>query len=266
MEAPEFEEVAPDPACACAGCLATRIPPRASRGGALARPAVVRTVVAATATPLAVAGAGQAAALPADDAPSAAPQVEAIEPGETPQGPRAPLHGVDPDVTPMWAVDTPPTTRDRIIERARTWVSARVPYSMSRYWYDGYRQDCSGYVSMAWGLTGNEWTGSLHHFGERITKDELLPGDILLFHNPANPSSGSHVVIFAGWTDDTREAYLAYEQTPPHAVGRVTPYAYWRNSSGYVPYRYNGLVEEGPTGEGLKGPLRAASRAEAGAP
>src|SRR2546423_1690568 len=77
----------------------------------------------------------------------------------------------------------PATTRAEIINRARTWVDAQVPYSMSDYWSDGYRQDCSGFVSMAWGLPGNEWTGSLGGYGTQIKKEELQPGDILLFHN-----------------------------------------------------------------------------------
>ncbi|MEU1168173.1 NlpC/P60 family protein, partial [Streptomyces sp. NPDC005921] len=111
---------------------------------------------------------------------------------------------------------------------------------MTLYWTDGYRQDCSGYVSMAWGLTGNEWTGSLDQFGTKITKEELEPGDMLLFHNPDNPEKGSHVVLFGGWTDYTHTAYTAYEQTPPHARRQSTPYAYWSNSAKYVPYRYKG--------------------------
>ena len=68
---------------------------------------------------------------------------------------------------------------------------------MSSYWSDGYRQDCSGYVSMAWKLPGNEWTGSLAQYAEKITKAELQPGDILLFHNASDPYNGSHVVIGA---------------------------------------------------------------------
>ncbi|MCZ9338754.1 C40 family peptidase, partial [Streptomyces sp. TRM76130] len=119
------------------------------------------------------------------------------------------------------------TTRAQIIARAQKWVDAKVPYSVSAYWSDGYRQDCSGYVSMAWGLPANEWTGSLAKYADRVTKAELQPGDILLFHNVADPARGSHVVIFGGWTDSARTRYVAYEQTPPHTRRRTTPYAYW---------------------------------------
>ncbi|RSS89941.1 peptidoglycan-binding protein [Streptomyces sp. WAC02707] len=113
---------------------------------------------------------------------------------------------------------------------------------MTSYWSDGYRQDCSGYVSMAWKLPTNEWTGSLGTFADRITKEELQPGDILLFHNAADPQKGSHVVIFGGWTDGTLTSYLAYEQTPPHTRKQSTPYAYWSDSAKYLPYRYKGVT------------------------
>ncbi|MCZ7460087.1 peptidoglycan-binding protein [Streptomyces sp. WMMC940] len=131
--------------------------------------------------------------------------------------------------------------RADIMNRAKRWVNAKVPYSMSRYWADGYRQDCSGYVSMAWHLAGNEWTGSLAQFGTRIERKDLQPGDILLFHNPSDPSKGSHVTIFGGWADSTRTKYIAYEQARPHTRRQTTPLAYWSNSDQYVAYRYKGL-------------------------
>ncbi|GHH24113.1 hypothetical protein GCM10018780_74050 [Streptomyces lanatus] len=171
---------------------------------------------------------------------------------QTPQGGKAPLHG--PGGKPAKLSDgakAPLTTRAEIIKRAKKWVAAKVPYSMSRYWSDGYRQDCSGFVSMAWSLPGNEWTGSLGQYGVRISKEDLQPGDILLFHNPADPEKGSHVVIFGGWTDYKHTHYIAYEAAPPHARRKTTPYAYWTHSDRYVAYRYKGLTGTGTgTGEG----------------
>ncbi|MFE9659931.1 MULTISPECIES: peptidoglycan-binding protein [unclassified Streptomyces] len=177
----------------------------------------------------------------------------------TPQGTAGPLYGpaappgstATPAATPA-ATNFPAVTRAEIINRAKTWVNAKVPYSMSKYWSDGYRQDCSGFVSMAWGLGSNQWTGSLAGFAVRITKAELQPGDMLLFHNPSNPGAGSHVTIFGGWTDYTRNHYIAYEQTPPKAIKRSTPYPYWNNANNYIPYRYRGVQSgggsSGPTG------------------
>lgn len=190
---------------------------------------------------------------------------------DTPQGGREPLHGAPgPNPQPSPTPTPPPgtgtgtattpatsqistgtlrqTTRAEIINRAKLWVTAQVPYSMEKYWSDGYRQDCSGYISMAWNLRSNEWTGSLDRFAERIDRTELQPGDILLFHNPANPTRGSHVTIFGGWTDYTHTSYIAYEQTKPRTRKQATPMAYWENSGRYVAYRYKGVVSGGSGG------------------
>ncbi|MEV6882218.1 peptidoglycan-binding protein [Streptomyces sp. NPDC051135] len=249
MEAPVFEEIEPAGDCDCAGCRDPRrglAPSPAGRG--LTRPAAYRALVVATATASATAvsalGAGPAAALPAAAHAPLRPGLPAADEPGTPQGPRAPLHGATgrPAAPPAGA-ELAGITRTEIIDRAKTWVSAKVPYSMTAYWSDGYRQDCSGYVSMAWKLPANEWTGSLGTVADRITKEELQPGDILLFHNASDPESGSHVVIFGGWTDGTHTGYTAYEQTPPHTRKLDTPYAYWSNSAKYLPYRYKGVTE-----------------------
>ncbi|MFF0289279.1 peptidoglycan-binding protein [Streptomyces sp. NPDC005262] len=180
---------------------------------------------------------------PADSADSADSDADDSESG-SPQGAPGPLQGrgaPGPPSSTGSAPQTPKTTRTDIINRAKKWVSEQVPYSMAKYWSDGYRQDCSGYVSMAWKLKGNEWTGSLAKFGTKIAREQLRPGDILLFHNKANPTMGSHVTIFGGWTDYTHSHYSAYEQTPSHTRKRTTPMAYWTHSGSYIPYRYKGL-------------------------
>ncbi|QGZ49112.1 hypothetical protein GPZ77_12605 [Streptomyces sp. QHH-9511] len=128
---------------------------------------------------------------------------------------------------------------------------------MEKYWTDGYRQDCSGYISMAWNLRANEWTGSLDRFGERIERTELQPGDILLFHNPADPTKGSHVTVFGGWTDYTHTSYIAYEQVKPRSRKQATPLAYWTHSDRYTAYRYKGIVSGGG-GSGAGGGSSAA--------
>lgn len=236
METPVFEEIDPADDCDCPGCIHwRRVLPR-SAGGHPA--AATRAVILAAAASTALGVMHTAPAFAAPHAPSR-PSVPAGDEPDTPQGDKAPLHG--PGGRPA-VVKAPVTTRADIIRRAKQWVAAKVPYSMSAYWGDGYRQDCSGFVSMAWNLPGNEWTGSLDQYGVRIARDDLQPGDILLFHNPANPENGSHVVIFGGWTDYTHTYYLAYEETRPYARKQATPYAYWSNSARYVAYRYKGLA------------------------
>ncbi|MFF9115439.1 peptidoglycan-binding protein [Streptomyces massasporeus] len=247
MESPVFEEIDPASDCDCPGCVHwRRALPHSWAGRAGAHPAAHRALALAAVASAAL-GAGHA--VPAAAAPHAPhrPGIPAGDEPDTPQGVTAPLHGpggrpARPSIAPK------PTaiTRSEIINRAKTWVAAKVPYSMSAYWSDGYRRDCSGYVSMAWKLPGNEWTGSLAQYGERISKEELQPGDILLFHNAADPEQGSHVTIFGGWTDASHTSYTAYEQTRPHTRRQSAPYAYWNNSDRYVPYRYKGVTAEEP--------------------
>ncbi|MFI5631227.1 peptidoglycan-binding protein [Streptomyces sp. NPDC051664] len=195
-------------------------------------------------------GSGRADPMPIPADPEPADLADPGDPGSdnsefgSPQGAPGPLRGggtPGPPSSTGSAPEKPKTTRTDIINRAKKWVSEQVPYGMAKYWSDGYRQDCSGYVSMAWKLKGNEWTGSLAKFGTKIAREELKPGDILLFHNKANPTNGSHVTIFGGWTDYTHSHYSAYEQTPSHTRKQTTPMAYWTHSGSYVPYRYKGL-------------------------
>lgn len=84
---------------------------------------------------------------------------------------------------------------DEIIARAQDWVNRAVPYSQSDY-TDGYRQDCSGYVSMAWGSSQpGHTTYNMEEICYRINRWELQPGDAIL-----NPSS--HVLLFHYWVDN----------------------------------------------------------------
>lgn len=241
MEAPVFEEFDPAGGCDCPGCVHWRrvapfsLPVRG--GGHPASRAAHRTLALAAAAGTALA-AGQALPAAAAHAP-VLPGADAAGESAAPRGAAAPLQV---SATAATRAKFPETTRAEIIKRAKKWVAARVPYDMDKYWSDGYRQDCSGFISMAWNLGTNQWTGSLAAYGERITKEELQPGDMLLFHNSADPQKGSHVVIFGGWTDYTHKSYTAYEQARPHARKQATPYAYWSNSARYVPYRYKGLA------------------------
>ncbi|PPS74334.1 MULTISPECIES: peptidoglycan-binding protein [Streptomyces] len=247
MESPVFEEIDPASDCDCPGCVHwRRALPYSWTGRAGAHPAAHRALALAAVASAAL-GAGHTVPAAAVSHAPHRPGIPAGDEPDTPQGVTSPLHGspgrqtessVAPEVTAI--------TRSEIIKRARTWVTAKVPYSMSAYWSDGYRQDCSGYVSMAWRLPRNEWTGSLAAYGEKISKEELQPGDILLFHNASDPEKGSHVTIFGGWTDSTHTSYTAYEQTPPHTRRQSTPYAYRTNSDRYVPYRYKGVTAQEP--------------------
>jgi len=231
MSVPVFEDVEPPPDCCCEQCARRRLAASVARdsGGHTATGAT-RVVVLAAAAGTALGGAaGAVAAVPQPAGSTGFTTGRAALPAAPTTLPAAPLR----------------LTRAQILERAETWVAAEVPYSMTSYWKDGYRQDCSGFVSMAWGLNTNAWTGDLDGYGVRITRDELEPGDILLFHDTADPQNGSHTVIFGGWVDSDHTQYTGYEQTLPGTRVQTTPYAYWSNSSKYVPYRYKYLAGSG---------------------
>lgn len=136
--------------------------------------------------------------------------------------------------------------RAAVIARAASWLVQRVPYSQASWWSDAngtYRQDCSGYVSMAWRLDprANYWTGNLDTVSTRIPTEALKPGDVLNL-------PFKHVVIFGGWADATRTRFNLYEQyatgsTPRYAVNASLAYYLDR---GYGAFRYNGIIEGGP--------------------
>ncbi|MFD9335106.1 peptidoglycan-binding protein [Streptomyces sp. NPDC060028] len=244
--APVFDEIRAPAECHCGGCVHEA---RAARRSGLHGPKGAKAALVATLAGGATLVTGAGTAFAANPAPGeAAPQRSAVSSAAdtvaatgNPQGKPGPLFGAPT----RRASQDMRLTREQIIARAQVWVNAKVPYSMNRYWSDGYRMDCSGFVSQAWGLRDNQWTGSLASYGTRISKGELKPGDMLLFHNSANPVAGSHVVIFGGWANSAKTQYIAYDQTRPHTLKRTTPYAYWNNSSRYVAYRYNNLASDG---------------------
>lgn len=105
-------------------------------------------------------------------------------------------------------------TRQKVISRAKHWVASRVPYSQSRY-HQGYRQDCSGFVSMAWQMGTSYTTRSLPSVGRRISLKQVRAGDAVL--------APGHVTIFGGWKNRSKRQYYAFEEPTwgKHATRRV---------------------------------------------
>ncbi|MFE7559605.1 hypothetical protein [Kitasatospora sp. NPDC057500] len=115
----------------------------------------------------------------------------------------------------------PKITRAEEIRRAKLWLTANggkpVPYSQHRNWKDGYRQDCSGFVSMALRLPkSGPNTVALKNDGwtKPIKMSELRQGDLVIKANSNDPDH-RHVVIFDKW-ESGRKSYSSYEQ-----AGRV---------------------------------------------
>ncbi|MFE1444140.1 hypothetical protein [Streptomyces sp. NPDC058739] len=105
-----------------------------------------------------------------------------------------------------------PVTREQVIARARHWVKEAVPYSQSLAWKDEatgghYRQDCSGFVSMAWQLKDSLTTGALPDVADR------LPGLSHLEAGDALNNRQSHALLFGGWTDRARGDFVYYSES-----------------------------------------------------
>ena len=134
-----------------------------------------------------------------------------------------------------------------MLKRARSWVADGVGYSGSNYHsneYGTYRTDCSGYVSMAWGLGSSYTTVTLPSVSYPIAKDALEPGDIL--NNPL-PGTSGHVVLFAGWANAEETEYYAYEESPSGGAHlSQIPYPYWPGYGTFIPRRYVGMTSKTP--------------------
>ncbi|MFE7129525.1 RICIN domain-containing protein [Streptomyces sp. NPDC057638] len=143
-------------------------------------------------------------------------------------------------------------TRDQVIKRAQAWVDQKVPYSANglrapySFWPDSttgerYRQDCSGYVSMAWQLKSSLSTHSLPSVATRIPTAELKPGDIL--------NATGHVLIFGGWTNQARGEFTYYQQSsrarPTHkAEGSIhAARLAGHPTSSYTALRYKNIID-----------------------
>ncbi|WP_394614778.1 FG-GAP-like repeat-containing protein [Lentzea sp. JNUCC 0626] len=148
--------------------------------------------------------------------------------------------------TPAHAAVDAPITRAEVLKRSQSWIDARVPYNQGAEYtnqYGRYRQDCSGYVSMAWGLGRSRSTYDLPEIMDTIPRDQLKPGDVLFQHN----NTTKHVALFVGWDDNARTRPIVREEWDDNQVAeqRVWP-ASWAN--GFTPMRYKKIVEDGSSG------------------
>ncbi|MGW1812938.1 peptidoglycan-binding protein [Streptomyces sp. NPDC002125] len=134
---------------------------------------------------------------------------------------------------------------DTMINRARVWLTANnggpVPYSMERNWKDGYRQDCSGFVSMALGL-GKPGLNTVGLADSRngVTKrlsgtSQLKKGDLLIDYSTSD-GDFRHVVIFEKWANTAHSSYWAYEQRGTYGTTH-RKLTYGIGNDNYDPFR-----------------------------
>ncbi|MGW7485380.1 hypothetical protein [Streptomyces sp. NPDC054786] len=138
----------------------------------------------------------------------------------------------------------PGGSRQDMLNRAATWLTAnngaQVPYSQAKTWKDGYRQDCSGYASMALGLptpgTNTVGLATNRNITRPISLGELKPGDLLI--DAAGDNNTRHVVIFEKWNNDAHSSYTAYEQRGGHGTDhRTLSYGLPGGDAEFKPYR-----------------------------
>ncbi|WP_354644664.1 hypothetical protein [Kitasatospora camelliae] len=143
----------------------------------------------------------------------------------------------------------PKITRAEEIRRAKTWLTDNggrgVPYSQKKVWKDGYRQDCSGYASMALKLPkSGPNTVSLKNDGwtKPIAMSALRQGDLVIKANSNDPNH-RHVVIFDGWVDAKHTSYRSYEQAGKVGTRHTTHTYGLKSGDGYHAYRPVNLAD-----------------------
>jgi hypothetical protein len=96
------------------------------------------------------------------------------------------------------------------IERGFAWYDDHVPYSQSRT-HEGYRTDCSGFISMCW-QTGTSYTTASFIAGAASSSlgsySNLEPADALVYRS----GSHGHIVLFLAWNDDAHSSACVLEQ------------------------------------------------------
>lgn len=142
-----------------------------------------------------------------------APSAPAVQPTAPTTAAHAAAHHA-----PVTRVAAPGISRAQMLQRAKTWLTANngrpVPYSQVKHWKDGYRQDCSGYVSMALRLEApgpNTVKLKSSRYTRPIAMNQLAPGDLVIKAD-SDSADFRHVVIFDGWADSAHTAYKSYEQ------------------------------------------------------
>ncbi|MCP9953398.1 NlpC/P60 family protein [Actinomadura madurae] len=116
-----------------------------------------------------------------------------------------------------------------------------MPYSQVRT-HEGYRADCSGFVSMALGLPkpGQNTVGlTSSKYTKRIKMSELKKGDLVMDAEGTNTTR--HVVIFEKWANSKHTAYWAFEQRGRYGTDYRTRDYGLDSGSEYKAYRPTNL-------------------------
>lgn len=114
--------------------------------------------------------------------------------------------------------------RSYVVERGLSWLADGNTYNRNGV-HNGYRRDCSGFVSMCWEFESNPNTALFPPFvtGKYAVPlgsfDDLVPGDAInkTYRNPYG-----HVMLFAGWASaDHQQLYFMHHYSTGKPVALV---------------------------------------------
>ena len=135
-------------------------------------------------------------------------------------------------------------SRAEIAKRAQYWIDRHVMYSQKYYTWDidhskEYRQDCSGFVTMAWHASGDHYTGNMLDISHKISYGSLQPGDAML--RPEH-----HTALFMGWTSSSHSTMYVWEESD---YGKPALKTTWGSSyfDAYYAVRYDHVSGAGGT-------------------
>jgi hypothetical protein len=127
-----------------------------------------------------------------------------------------------------------------MLKRGKSWVTAKVPYSQTGTYCNGYgryRRDCSGLVSMAWGLHKSYWTKTLLGVSKKVSNSKLTAGDALT-HYPTSAAHG-HVVLVVSKSSKGVNVY-SEPHTGSHAQKQYWSWSYIK-ANHYYGIRYKNV-------------------------
>jgi hypothetical protein len=157
-----------------------------------------------------------------------------------------------PQVTAQAQSSDPRQMGAQIVARAKKWVDyPPVPYNRNAS-KDGYRTDCSGFVSYAWQLIDSNNnkisanTDTLKNYAVYIDFAALQPGDAVnneLLGNVTNdngPWDDGHVVLFVRWVPGKEGTkFIAYEQNSYYGSAVETTLTLIPKGNGYTIKEYD---------------------------
>ncbi|AJT42813.1 hypothetical protein UM93_02430 [Psychromicrobium lacuslunae] len=149
-----------------------------------------------------------------------------------------------------------PIGRGEVIDRAYQRLREAPRYNQQGD-SNGYRNDCSGFISMAWHLTpngrsnpttfsfdpidgGSRFLGITHS----IAAAELQPGDALV----RDYGGTEHIALFLRWADAGHTRPVVLEHGGGNSGVEPPEQSNWGSLNGYHPIRYNRLDVKIPYG------------------